>query len=126
MGNVCQRRAPAEPWSPSSSDTEPEEPEEPGELGQLEPPEDPPRRPRPLYYPTKAFHQAAIQRRRHKFGASWKECGQAKASKANLSAQDHKPVPSWSRMVEHRLIQNRHHNNSQILKEVKRSRLAEL
>ena len=82
-------------------------------------------RPRPVYYPTRAFHDAAVHRRRAKLGATWKECGQAKKSKESLSDQDRRPEPSWKRMVQHRLLTNRHHNHSQLLKEVKRNKKAE-
>ena len=76
------------------------------------PPAPPPRR------NTSPFHHAARQHLRQKFSASWKTCGQLRREAAMAPATD-TAMERWARTTEHRLHNFQHHENSQLLQEVK-------
>ena len=105
---LCRHRRPLEPDSDDDlppglvTDSEDSEPEVAGR-----------------YTPTKVFHEDALRRRRAKLSATWKSCGNAKKKAGQVAYNQRRPVPSWARFVQHKLLQHLHHLHSQILKEVK-------
>ena len=81
-------------------------------------------RQRPSYWPTDAFHKAALQHLRQKFAQSWKACGQAKTL-AQTQRRNRDVDQQWARFLQHKLLQFRHHKYSQLLKILKRTRRIE-
>ena len=97
---LCRQRRRAEPDKPPG--------EEPEVVGRV----------RPEFWPTTVFHEAALRRRRAKFGATWRACGAANEAAGQVAYNQRRPVPSWARFVQHKLLKNLHHSHSQTLKAI--------
>ena len=78
-------------------------------------------RPLPEVFPTPG--EVALKNFRKKFAMSWKKCGELKKQAAEV--QHVGGIGDWKRFVSHKLFQFYHHNLSEILKELKRTRNAE-
>ena len=83
--------------------------------------------PPPIAQAVAASHIVALQRYRRKFGQSWHQCGakknEAKQRPPAVDAEAREQV--WASMVRHRLFAFRHHQRSQVLKEIAAIRRAE-
>ena len=82
------------------------------------------RRQRPAYWPTRAFYNFALQNLRNKLNDSFRLCKEAKTL-ARKQGTTIGMGQLWARFVKHKLVQFYHHEYTELLKILKRTRRIE-